>query len=40
VALRPGADRVDLGFAEWQALLDLQARLAELLRQIGTPAAD
>lgn len=38
--LRPGADRVDLGFAAWQALLDLQARLAELLRQIGTPAAD
>lgn len=38
--LRPGGDRVDLGFAEWQALLDLQARLAELLRQIGMPASD
>ena len=38
--LRPGFDRVDLGFAEWQALLDLQARLAELLRQIGMPASD
>ena len=38
--LRPGADRVDLGFAEWQALLALQARLAELLRQIGMPASD
>ncbi|MFN9369502.1 MAG: FHA domain-containing protein [Planctomycetia bacterium] len=38
--LRPNTDRVDLGFAEWQALLDLQARLADLLRQIGTPASD
>ncbi len=31
----PGHDRVDLDFPAWQALLDLQARLAEMLRRIG-----
>ena len=35
--MRSGADRVELEFPNWQALLDLQARLAELLRQIGEP---
>ncbi len=35
--LRPGNDKVELEFPNWQGLLDLQARLAELLRQIGEP---
>jgi len=34
-----GAVKVDLEFPTWQAILDLQARLAELLRQIGEPQA-
>jgi len=29
--------RISLGSAEWQKLLDLQSRLAELARQIGEP---
>jgi hypothetical protein len=33
--MRPGGDTVELEFANWQAMLDLQARLATLLRQIG-----
>jgi hypothetical protein len=33
--MRPGNEKVEIDFAEWQAVLDLQARLAELLRQIG-----
>jgi hypothetical protein len=33
--MRPGNERVELPFAAWQAILDLQARLAELLRGIG-----
>ncbi len=33
--MRPGNEKVELEFASWQAMLDLQARLAELLRQIG-----
>ena len=33
--MRPGNEKVELEFASWQAILDLQARLAELLRQIG-----
>jgi hypothetical protein len=33
--LRTGNEKVELEFANWQAMLDLQARLAELLRQIG-----
>ena len=36
--MRPGNEKVEIDFAHWQALLDLQARLAELLRQIGDPA--
>ena len=38
--MRPGADKVELDFATWQAMLDLQARLAELLRTIGEPSSD
>ena len=37
--MRAGGDRVDLDFPQWQALLDLQARLAEMLRKIGEPQA-
>ena len=33
--VRPGGERVELDFADWQAVLDLQARLAALLRQVG-----
>jgi len=35
--LRPGQDRVEVELAEWQAVLDMQGRLAELLRGIGDP---
>jgi len=35
VAVRPSRDAVEIEFPDWQALLDLQARLAELLREIG-----
>jgi pSer/pThr/pTyr-binding forkhead associated (FHA) protein len=38
--LRPGQDRVEVEFAEWQAVLDMQARLAELLRHIADPRGD
>ncbi len=38
--MRPGSERVELDFAEWQAVLDLQARLAQLLREIGEPTSD
>jgi hypothetical protein len=37
--IRAGAEKVDLEFPTWQAILELQARLAELLRQIGEPQA-
>lgn len=33
--MRPGNETVDIDFAHWQAVLDLQARLAELLRQVS-----
>ena len=33
--MRPGHETVEIDFAHWQALLDLQARLAEMLRGIG-----
>ena len=36
--MRPGHDRVEIDFLHWQVLLDLQARLANLLRRIGEPA--
>jgi pSer/pThr/pTyr-binding forkhead associated (FHA) protein len=35
--MRPGNEKVELEFPNWQAMLDLQARMAELLRQIGEP---
>jgi hypothetical protein len=35
VLVRPGQERVELDFPAWQALLDLQSRLAEMLRRIG-----
>jgi hypothetical protein len=35
--MRPGNERIEIDFAHWQAVLDLQARLAELLRKIGEP---
>jgi pSer/pThr/pTyr-binding forkhead associated (FHA) protein len=38
--LRGNADTIELEFPAWQAILDLQARLAQLLREIGEPAAD
>ena len=33
--MRAGQEKVELEFPDWQAILDLQARLAELLRAIG-----
>ena len=39
-AIRPGGDRVEIDFAHWQAVLALQARLAEMLRAIGEPAGE
>jgi hypothetical protein len=35
--MRPGAETVEIDFGHWQALLDLQAQLAEMLRKIGDP---
>ena len=35
--MRPGSETVDLDFPHWQAILELQSRLAELLRSIGDP---
>ena len=39
-SVRPGAERVEIDFAHWQALLDLQGRLAEMLRAIAEPRRD
>ncbi len=39
-SMRPGAERVEIDFAHWQALLDLQGRLAEMLRAIAEPPRD
>jgi len=36
-SMRPGNETVELDFAHWQVVLDLQARLAEMLRSIGDP---
>ena len=36
--MRGQSEKVELEFPDWQAVLDLQARLAQLLRQIGDPA--
>jgi hypothetical protein len=33
--MRPGNETVEIEFAHWQAMLDLQARLAAMLREIG-----
>lgn len=33
--MRPGNETVEIEFAHWQALLDLQSRLAAMLREIG-----
>lgn len=38
VIARPGAEKVELDFADWQTVLDLQSRLAEMLRAVGNPA--
>ena len=35
--MRPGGERVEIDFPSWQALLDLQATLAELLRRVSEP---
>ena len=37
--MRPGNEKVEIEFPGWQAILELQARLAELLRRIGEPHA-
>ncbi len=38
--VRGGGERVELEFPDWQAILDLQARLAQLLRQIAEPSSE
>jgi len=35
--MRTGSEKVELDFAHWQVVLELQARLAELLRGIAEP---
>jgi hypothetical protein len=35
--MRAGAEKVELEFPDWQRVLELQARLAELLRGVGDP---
>ena len=35
--VRPGGETVEIDFPHWQAVLELQASLAGLLRQIGEP---
>ncbi|MFM8633384.1 MAG: FHA domain-containing protein [Planctomycetia bacterium] len=35
--MRPGGESVEIDFAPWQAILDLQARLADLLRTVSEP---
>ena len=37
--VRPRDERVELDFADWQAMLELQARLAQRLRDIGEPTS-
>jgi predicted component of type VI protein secretion system len=34
---RPGGESIEIDFAPWQAILDLQATLAELLRKVSEP---
>jgi len=38
VQCKPKSDRVELEARQWQAILDLQARLAAYLRRIGEPS--
>jgi pSer/pThr/pTyr-binding forkhead associated (FHA) protein len=40
VSVDPQAERVTLDTRRWQGLLDLQARLATYIRQIGEPSED
>ena len=35
--MRPGAERVEIDFAHWQGILDLQGKLAAMLRSIAEP---
>ena len=35
--MRPGTERVELDFAHWQGILDLQGKLAAMLRSIAEP---
>ncbi|RLS32061.1 MAG: FHA domain-containing protein [Planctomycetota bacterium] len=35
--MRPGNERVEIDFAHWQVVLDLQAKLAGMLRSISDP---
>jgi len=37
VKIEPSAERVTLDPQQWQNLIDLQARLANYLRDIGNP---
>jgi len=37
--MRGNAEKVEIEFPDWQAVLDLQARLARLLREIGEPSS-
>ena len=37
--MRGNAEKVEFEFPDWQAMLDLQARLAQLLREIGEPTS-
>jgi hypothetical protein len=37
--MRSNAERVELEFPDWQAILDLQARLSQLLREIVEPSS-
>ena len=36
--MRPGNEKVEIEFPNWQSMLDLQARLAEMLRAIADPS--
>lgn len=38
VVMRPGGEEVGLDFMQWQTVLDLQSRIASLLRQVGNPS--
>jgi hypothetical protein len=35
--MRPGAESVEIDFAHWQGILDLQGKLAAMLRSIAEP---